>query len=113
VLTIGMAVDANVLIFERLKEELSSGKSMRMAFEQSFARAWTAILDSHVTTVLAGVALLMFGTGGIRGFAVCLIVGTACNLFTAVTVTKLLLSSTLQTRLGRAWWLFLGAREGS
>lgn len=112
ILTVGIAVDANVLIFERLKEELRTGKSMRMAMETAFSRAWTAIVDSNVTTILAGVALLIFGTGGIKGFAICLIVGTLCSMISAVTITKLLMSTVISTRLANTSWLFLGAKEG-
>jgi len=113
ILTVGMAVDANVLIFERLKEELRSGKSMRMAMEASFARAWAAILDGHMTTILAAIALLIFGTGGVRGFAISLIIGTICNLFTAVTITKLLLVAVGRTSLGKISWMFYGAEGRS
>jgi len=113
ILTIGMAVDANVLIFERLKEELRSGKSMRMAVEASFARAWTAILDGHMTAILAALALLIYGTGGIRGFAISLMLGTVCNLITAVTITKLLMMTVTQSRLAHINWLFRGAEGRS
>lgn len=113
ILTVGMAVDANVLIFERLREELGAGKSMRVAMEAAFNRAWTAILDSNVTTILSGVALLMFGTGGIRGFAITLIVGVACSMLTAITITRLLLSVIVTGRVSATPWLFLGARKGN
>jgi protein-export membrane protein SecD len=97
ILSIGMAVDANVIIFERLKEEIRSGKTMRSAVEAAFARAWTAILDSNVCSIGTGVVLFWFGTGSIKGFAVALIVGVAVGLFTAVTVTRLFMNMITST----------------
>jgi protein-export membrane protein SecD len=97
ILSMGMAVDANVIIFERLKEEIRSGKTMRSAVEAAFARAWTAILDSNVCSIGTGVVLFWFGTGSIKGFAVALIVGVAVSLFTAVTVTRLLINMVTST----------------
>lgn len=87
-LTIGMAVDANVLIFERIREELKIGKTTRTAIDQGFARAWITIFDSNVTTIIIGVILFIFGSGSIRGFALTLTIGLLCNLFTAVFVGK-------------------------
>ncbi|MBI2083274.1 MAG: protein translocase subunit SecD [Deltaproteobacteria bacterium] len=90
VLTIGMAVDANVLIFERMREEVRGGKSARSALELGYSNAMSAILDSNITTFLAGVVLYQFGTGPIRGFAVTLMIGIVTTLFTAIVVTRLL-----------------------
>jgi len=90
VLTIGMAVDANVLIFERIREELDSGKSFRSAVEAGFANALSAILDSNITTFLTGAILYSFGVGPIKGFAVTLMAGIVSSLFTALIVTRLL-----------------------
>lgn len=87
-LTIGMAVDANILIFERIREELRIGKTIRTAISQGFARAWLAIFDSNVTTIITGIVLYIFGTGPIRGFALTLIIGLVTNLICAVFVTK-------------------------
>lgn len=87
-LTIGMAVDANVLIFERIREELKIGKTTRTAIDQGFARAWITIFDSNVTTIIIGVILFIFGSGSIKGFALTLTIGLLCNLFTAVFVGK-------------------------
>lgn len=87
-LTIGMAVDANVLIFERIREELKVGKTTRTAIDQGFARAWVTIFDSNITTIIIGVILFIFGSGSIRGFALTLTVGLVSNLFTAVFVGK-------------------------
>lgn len=91
ILSVGMAVDANVIIFERLKEELKAGKTVRAAVDSGFKRAFTAILDSNVTTLIAGIVLYQFGTGSIKGFALTLIIGIAGSMFTAVVVTKFLL----------------------
>jgi protein-export membrane protein SecD len=91
ILSIGMAVDANVIIFERLKEELRNGKSLRAAIDAGFSRAFRTILDSNVTTLIAAAVLFYFGTGPIKGFAVTLSIGILSSMFTAVVVTKLLL----------------------
>jgi preprotein translocase subunit SecD len=99
VLSIGMAVDANIIIFERLKEEIRTGKTMRSAVEAAFKRAWAAILDSNVCSIGTGFVLFYFGTGPIKGFAVALIVGVLVSLFTAVTVTRLFINMVVNTRL--------------
>jgi len=91
-LSIGMAVDANVIIFERLKEELRLKKSIRVAIETAFKRATTAILDSNVTTIVAAGTLFFVGTGTIKGFAVTLTIGIAASMFTAIIITRMLLN---------------------
>ncbi len=91
VLSIGMAVDANVIIFERVKEELKAGKTVRASVESGFKRAFTAILDSNITTIIAGVVLMIFGAGSIKGFAITLTIGVVASMFTAVVVTRFLL----------------------
>jgi len=91
ILTIGMAVDANILIFERIKEELKMEKTFRASIEAGFSKAFRTILDANVTTLIAAIALLYFGTGPIRGFAVTLSIGIAVSMFTALVVTKLIL----------------------
>ena len=88
VLSIGMAVDANVLIFERLKEELWAGKTLRAAVQVGFKRAFTSVFDSHVTTIVGAGVLFLLGTGTVKGFAYTLFWGTAFSLFTAVFVTR-------------------------
>jgi protein-export membrane protein SecD len=88
-LTIGMAIDANIIIFERIKEEMALGTPIREAVETGFARAFWTILDANLTTAVAGLMLLNFGTGPIRGFAVTLIIGIACTVYTAYFVSKL------------------------
>ncbi len=90
VLTIGMGVDSNVLIFERIREELRSGKAVRSAIDAGYDKALLTIIDSHVTTLITGVALFLFGTGPIKGFAVTLCLGIAINLFTALVGTKVI-----------------------
>ncbi len=88
VLSIGIAVDANVLIFERIREELDHGKSVRLAVDEGFRHALSAIVDTSVTTILSGLVLYQFGTGPVRGFAVTLIAGLVASLFTAIFVSK-------------------------
>jgi preprotein translocase subunit SecD len=88
ILGIGMAVDSNVLIFERMREELRAGKSVAKAVEQGFDRAFITIIDTHITTILSSVILYMYGSGPIRGFAVTLILGLLINLFSAVFVSR-------------------------
>lgn len=91
VLSIGMAVDANVIIFERMKEEMRAGKTVRASVESGFKRAFSAILDSNITTIIAGLVLMIFGAGTIKGFAITLTIGVVCSMFTAVVVTRFLL----------------------
>jgi preprotein translocase subunit SecD len=88
VLTVGMAVDANVLIFERIREELRVGKTIRLAVEAGYGKAFLTILDANVTTLIAALVLLQFGTGPIKGFAVTLSIGIIASMFTAIFVTR-------------------------
>jgi preprotein translocase subunit SecD len=90
ILTIGMGVDSNVLIFERIREEVRTGKAPSAAIDQGFAHAWVTIVDTHVTTIVSAAILFMFGTGPVRGFATTLTVGLAANLFTAVFVSRVI-----------------------
>ncbi len=89
VLTVGMSVDANVLIFERIREELRNQKSLRQAVALGYDRAFRTILDAHVTTIISSVFLFQFGTGPIKGFAITLVIGLIANLFTAVFLTRM------------------------
>ena len=91
ILSIGMAVDANVIIFERIKDELHNGKTVRAAIDSGFSRAWTAIIDSNITTIIAAVVLYFFGSGTVVGFAITFGIGVVLSMFTAVTVTRFLL----------------------
>jgi preprotein translocase subunit SecD len=88
VLSVGMAVDANILVHERIKEELRWGKTIRAAIDQGYHRAFVTIIDSNLTTLIAGVLLYQFGTGPVRGFAVTLCIGILANIFTAVYITR-------------------------
>ncbi len=90
VLTIGMAVDSNVLIFERIREELRSGKTIPAAVDAGFGKAWWTIVDTHVTTIVSCLFLFLFGTGPVRGFAVTLVIGLLANVFTAVFVSRVI-----------------------
>lgn len=90
ILTIGMGVDSNVLIFERIREELRAGRTSPAAVEQGFARAWVTIVDTHVTTVVSAAILFIFGTGPVKGFATTLVFGLLANLFTAVFVSRVI-----------------------
>lgn len=100
ILSIGMAVDANILIFERFKEELRSGKTLRAAIDAGFKRAWTAIFDSNVCTMVTCSILYLFGTGPIRGFALTLGLGVLVSMFTAILVTRTFLFALVSTNLG-------------
>lgn len=128
VLALGMAVDANVLIFERAKEELRAGKNVRTAISDGYANAFSAIFDSNLTSIITGVILLLFGTGPIKGFATTLIIGIICSFFTAVFLTRLVFIAgekskpfqklTFTTPLSRKMFTnthfnFLGARKVS
>ena len=95
ILTVGMGVDSNVLIFERIREELRHGKTPSSAVDQGFAHAWTTILDTHVTTIVSAVILFLFGTGPVKGFAVTLSFGLLANLFTAVFVSRVIFEAVL------------------
>ena len=99
ILSIGIAVDANVLIFERLKEELENGKTLRAAIDSGFHRAITTILDSNITTIIAAVVLLYLGTGPVRGFAVTLIIGILVSFLTAVFITRILLVNLVNAKI--------------
>jgi len=92
ILTIGMAVDANVLIFERMREEVKAGRSPRDAADTGFTEAWATIVDSNLTTLVAAAVLFWFGSGPVRGFAVTLSIGIATSMFTSVTVTRLVIT---------------------
>ena len=95
-LTMAMAVDSNILIFERIKEEMRVGKTLRSAVENGFSRAMLAVVDSNLTTLMAGIILFQFGTGAVKGFAITLSVGIISTLFTAVTLSKVIFDLLLQ-----------------
>ncbi len=91
VLTIGMAVDSNVLIFERIREEMATGKTVKASVDSGFSRAYSAIIDSNITTFFTGIILYQFGTGPVQGFALTLMIGIASSLFGALVITKLII----------------------
>ena len=95
ILTIGMGVDSNVLIFERIREELRAGKTAAASVQQGFAHAWITIIDTHVTTIVSAAILFLFGTGPVKGFAVTLVFGLLANLFTAVFVSRVIFDALL------------------
>jgi preprotein translocase subunit SecD len=94
-LTLGMSIDVNVLINERIREELRAGKSVRQAVDHGYERAWPSIIDGHVTVLITGLILAQYGSGPVKGFAVTLIVGIMCSLFTGVFCTRLVFD----------WWV--------
>ncbi len=98
VLTVGMAVDANVIIYERIREELRAGKGLKLAIADGYRHAYSAIIDANVTTLLVGIVLAVFGTGPIQGFATVLIIGILTSLFTSIFITRMLID----------WWLSKG-----
>ncbi len=102
ILSIGMAVDANILIFERMKEEIRAGKTLGPAIEAGFNRAWSSILDSNVSSILVAVWLYWQGTTVVRGFALVLIIGVLVSMFSAITVTRTLLRYVAPPRAGAA-----------
>jgi preprotein translocase subunit SecD len=97
-LTIGMAIDANILIFERVREELRGGKSARAALDTGYTKAFLTIIDTHVTNILAALPLIQFGTGPIKGFAVTLCIGLVVSLFTAFFVTRTIFDYAFQVK---------------
>jgi preprotein translocase subunit SecD len=100
VLTIGMAVDANVLIFERIREEMTTGKTLRATIDAGYSKAFSAIIDSNLTTFFSGVVLFQFGTGPVQGFALTLMMGVTANLFTAIVITRVVFN--MMTERGAA-----------
>ena len=111
ILSIGMGVDANIIIFERIKEELRSGKTLRASADVGFKRAFKAILDANVTTLISAAVLYWFGTGAIKGFAVTLFVGVILSFFTAVTASRIMLKSVSEIGLAKNIWLY-GVKQG-
>ena len=106
ILSIGMAVDANILIFERMKEEIRPGKTLGPAIEAGFNRAWSSILDSNVSSILVASWLFWQGTTVVRGFALVLIIGVLISMFSAVTVTRTVLRLVVRTDWGRRLELY-------
>jgi protein-export membrane protein SecD len=111
ILSIGMAVDANVLIFERMKEELRDGKSLKAAVEEGFVRAWLSIRDGNVSTLISCVVLIWLGSGFIQGFAVTLSIGILVSMFTAITITRIMLRFIITWFNEKGNALFLGSQK--
>jgi preprotein translocase subunit SecD len=106
ILSIGMAVDANVLIFARMKEELKAGKSFGQVVEEGFNRAWPSIRDGNLTTLIVAAILFSFGTSFIKGFALTLSLGIIISMFSAIVITKNFLKCFINTKLGKIKWLW-------
>lgn len=111
ILSVGMAVDANILIFERIKEEIRDGKSLRVAADEGFKRAWPSIRDGNVSTIITATILMVLGTGFIKGFALTLMIGIMVSMFTAIVVTRMILKVILVERFEDYKFLFI-ARSG-
>ena len=111
ILSVGMAVDANILIFERLKEELKQGKPLSQAIEQGFKRAWTSIRDSNISSLITAVILIWFGSSLIKGFAITLLIGILISMFTAITVTRTFLRLLAVGKINQLTGLFGVARK--
>ena len=101
ILSVGVAVDANVIIFERIKDEIKNGKSLRASVDAGFAKAFVTILDANATQIITGIVLYNFGTGPIRGFAIILMIGIFASMFTAIVFTKLLLKALIHSNLSK------------
>lgn len=111
ILSVGMGVDANVIIFERIKEELRAGKTLRASIDLGFNRAFAAILDANVTTLISALVLYFLGTGAIKGFAITLAIGVFLSFFTALTASRILLKAVADVNLGKNKWLY-GVKGG-
>lgn len=111
ILSVGMAVDANVLIFERLREELRRGKPLARAVAEGFERAWPSIRDGNYSTILTSLVLMMMGTGFVKGFAVMLILGVLISMFTAIVLVRAVMTYTAGAWLARRPWLIGGTRR--
>ena len=108
ILSIGMAVDANVLIFERMKEEVRLGRGLKSALDEGFRRAWLSIRDGNLSTILTALILITFSFGFIKGFALILILGVAISMLTAIVVARIFLQSVMFDWVEKRPWIFLG-----
>ncbi len=113
ILSVGVAMDANVLIFERMKEELQRGRSLKNAMEEGFVRAWSSIKDSNVSTLITGLLLAWIGTSFVQGFAITLALGVVISMFTAITITRVFLRIVVTYFPSQGHWLFLGYTKKS
>ena len=108
VLSVGMAVDANVLIFERIREELRAGKNLKRAIDEGFRRAWPSIRDGNVSTIITSIILMSMGTGFVKGFALILIIGILVSMFTAIILVKIIMKYIAGPWLEKRMWLIMG-----
>ncbi|HHD92159.1 MAG TPA: protein translocase subunit SecD, partial [Candidatus Portnoybacteria bacterium] len=106
VLSVGMAVDANVLIFERFREEIRSGKTLRISLREGFSRAWPAIRDGNISTLITASLLYIFTSESVRGFAITLIIGVLISMFSAIIITRFLLDLIIGAKIEKKKWLF-------
>jgi len=106
ILSIGMAVDANILVFERMREELKNGREIGSAINEGFKRAWTSILDSNTSTLITSIILIWFGTSIIKGFAITLSIGVIISIFSAITVSKAFLCLFASVKSKKWYWWF-------
>jgi preprotein translocase subunit SecD len=106
-----MAVDANILIFERVKEEIRSGKSLRIAADEGFKRAWLSIRDGNASTLITALVLMVLGTGFIKGFALTLMIGILISMFTAIVITQMILKFILIERFEKYKFLFIAGSK--
>src|SRR5690606_7662879 len=111
ILSIGMAVDANVIIFERIREELRRGRTMRSAIDRGFSNAFSSIVDANLTTIIAAAALYYFGTGPVKGFALTLTVGVLSSMVSALLLTRILLKLLVGIGIVRDPGRMFGVRE--
>lgn len=109
IISVGLAVDANVLTFERMKEELKNGRSLKDALDIGFARAWTSIRDSHIAAIIVAIVLYMFGTSIVKGFAIAFFLGALLSLVSAQMITRVLLHAIIPRQFGRAWRFLFGS----
>lgn len=109
IISVGLAVDANVLTFERMKEELKNGKGLKDAIEAGFARAWTSIRDSHIAAIIVAAVLYMFGTSIVKGFAITFFLGALLSLVSAQMITRVFLLAIVPSRFGRVWRFLFGS----
>lgn len=109
IISVGLAVDANVLTFERMKEELRNGRSLRDAIDIGFSRAWTSIRDSHIAAIIVAVVLYMFGTSIVKGFAIAFFLGAALSLVSAQMITRVFLQAVAPQQFGRVWRFLFGS----
>jgi len=113
ILSIGMAVDSNILIFERIKEELRAGKSLKASAEEGFLRAWSSIRDSNISSLITCAILFWFGSSIIKGFALTLAIGIMVSMFSAITITRQFLRLIAKWKISRVRWLYGVKSESS